>query len=287
MAFLFEVQNKGGGIQYDAEYVYHVLKEIGADDCEALFLHTDVMFGSPAPGIRRKEYLGAFYDILQSLHVKYLIVPTFTYSFCNKEDFDVRTSPTSMGALNEFIRKQEARYRTLDPLLSLSVPIALKERFAALGRHSLGVGSGMDMLHQMDGVKFLFFGARLGECFTYVHYVEKILDVPYRFDLAFSGNVIDWEGNLSNQEQYIHTACSGVKTAEYHYFEDYLADHGFLKRKRLGNKQVSCIFEKDAYREIANMLRRDINYFLQEPFQKSSLAKTYTMGLDGRKITHC
>ena len=76
-----------------------------------------------------------------------------------------------MGAFNEFIRKKEGRYRTLDPLLSLSVPDCLKGVFSAVGDHSLGEGSGLDLLHHMDGVKFLFFGARLGNCFTYVHYV--------------------------------------------------------------------------------------------------------------------
>ena len=87
-----------------------------------------------------------------------------------------------MGALSEYIRKQDGRYRTLDPLLSLSVPEKMKDKFSSVSDHSLGKGSGLDILHSLNSVKFLFLGAKQGECFTYVHYVEKMLEVPYRYD---------------------------------------------------------------------------------------------------------
>ena len=284
MDFLFRDEY---GRQFGEEDIYNTLKEDGAEDCEALFLHSDVMFGSTAKVFSRKEYLSRLYSVFEDLNIKYLIVPVFTYSFCNGEDYNVRTSRTSMGAFNEFIRKKEGRYRTLDPLLSLSVPDCLKESFSAVGDHSLGEGSGLDLLHHMDGVKFLFFGARLGNCFTYVHYVEKMRDVPYRFDLPFRGTIIDETGQRFERVQTIHTACGGVKPAEYYYFEDYLEEKGFLKKKLLGDKYVSCITEKDAHREISHMLDKNIHYFLEVPFQEKDLTHQYTMGLQGGRITHC
>ena len=133
-----------------------------------------------------------------------------------------------MGALNEFIRKKEGRYRTMDPLLSLSVPIEWKDYFQGYeGHHSLGAGGGLDAVHHMAGVKFLFLGAEMGDCFTYVHYVEKMLDVPYRFDMQFLGNVIDETGNQMERIQYIHTQCSGITLPpKYDYFEQELAEEG-------------------------------------------------------------
>lgn len=284
MGYLFEDQC---GKQYGMEDVYQTLKEVGAEDCETLFLHSDVMFGKVGKGFSRTEYLQSLYDILKEIHVKYLIVPTFTYSFCNKEDFNVKTSRTSMGAFNEYIRKKEGRYRTLDPLLSLSVPKSLQQRFSHVSDHSLGKGSGLDVLHQLDGVKFLFFGARLGNCFTYVHYVEKMRDVPYRFDLDFHGRIIDENEKVFEKTQTIHTACGGVKAGDYYYFEDYLEEKGVLLRRTLGDKIVSCISEKDAYQEISRMLDKNICYFLEEPYTEKDLTHQYTMGADGRKITHC
>ncbi len=284
MGYLFEDQQ---GKRYDEDDVYQSLREVGAGDCETLFLHSDVMFGKVGKGFSRKEYLGSLYHVFERLDVKYLIVPTFSYSFCNKEDYDVLKSRTLMGAFNEFIRKKQDRYRTMDPLLSLSVPIGLKDRFSEVSSHSLGEGSGLDLLHHMDGVKFLFFGARLGNCFTYTHYVEKMRDVPYRFDMAFHGRIFDENGKMSERTQFIHTACGGVKAGDYYYFEDYLEEKGMLRKRKLGDRMVSCISEKDAFGAISQMLDHNIHYFLEAPFTERDLSHEYTMGLDGGKITHC
>ncbi len=89
-----------------------------------------------------------------------------------------------------------------------------------MSNHSLGEGSALDILHHMDSVKFLFFGAEMADCFTYVHYVEKIMEVPYRFDMPFEGNIIYPDGIKLHRKQYIHTQCTGVKLpSKYDYFE--------------------------------------------------------------------
>lgn len=285
---MYELFTDSDGRSYQAENILETLKEIGADDCETLFIHSDVMFGKPAAGFRRKEYLKILNQVLIDLGVKSIIVPTFTYSFCNREDYDVMTSKTSMGSFNEYIRKLDGRYRTLDPLLSISVPESMKSKFENLSSHSLGADSGLDRIHHMDGVKFLFFGADMANCFTYVHYVEKMLDVPYRFDMPFEGNVIDYSGKTTRIEQCIHTQCKGIKLPErYGYFEADLIEKGMLKKKRLGDSFVSCLKEKDAYNEIADNIAKDINYYLAAPFSQDDLVYEYTYDLNRERITHC
>ena len=277
------------GKEYLEEDVYQALKSVNADDCDALFIHSDVTFGMAPTDFNKKEYLSALYNSIQKLNVHYLIVPTFTYSFCNHEDYDVKKSRTSMGAFNEFLRKLPNRYRTLDPLLSISVPSDLKIYFDHISEHSLGKGSGLDVVHnsKFGKVKFLFFGARLYDCFTYLHYVEKMKEVPYRFDMAFSGKVTNEQGQVHERTQYIHTACTGVTLREDTRFEDYLIEAGYLKKVRLGDSFVSCISEEDAYREINQALERDINHFLMYPFRESELIKKYTYDPSKKRITHC
>lgn len=193
-----------------------------------------------------------------------------------------------MGAFNEAVRKREGRYRTDDPLLSLSVPIELKPLFQNLGNHSLGEGSGLDILHHMDGVKFLFFGAEMAECFTYVHYVEKMMDVPYRFDMPFSGNVIYPDGSVKQKTQSIHTQCYGVKLpSKYDYFEHEMEEKGYLIKQRLGDKYIGCLAEKDAYREIKAHIEADIHYYLESPFTADQLVHKYTYSTENGRITHC
>lgn len=277
----------GNGKAYDASDVVKALKTIGADDCEALFIHSDVVFGNPPADFKRKEYLKALYQILLELKVP-MIVPTFTYSFCNHEDYDVKKSRTSMGALNEFIRKQEGRYRTLDPLLSLSVPMDMMKRFDVISDHSLGKGCGLDILHGMDGVKFLFFGAKQSECFTYVHYVEKMLKVPYRYDQPFDGVVIDYDERRFEKRQFIHTHCYGVVIPpNYGYFENELIEKGLIQKHRLGNSYVSCLNEKDAFREISSRIIKDPYYFVQGTYTDKDLIHKYSFGHNGERVTHC
>lgn len=276
------------GRGYHAEDVHVALREIGAGDCETLFIHSELMFGRAPEDFNRKEYLSILYETIKEVGAKNIIVPTFTYSFCNQEEYDVRASRTSMGALSEFVRRQEGRYRTHDPLLSISVPLCLKEKFEKIGNHSLGEGSAFDILHGMDGVKFLFFGAKQGECFTYVHYVEKMLDVPYRFDMSFCGKVIDERGTEREKEQIIHTRCYGVKLPEsYEYFEERLIEEGYVRKRQLGDSFVSCLSEADAYRQIIGAIKENPNYFVPDGYTENDLLHQYAMGLNGERITHC
>ena len=197
------------GNGYTQKDIYEALLGVGASECDTLFIHSDVFFGKPAQGFKRKEYLDILNDTINNLGVKNIIVPTFTYSFCNNEVYDVVNSKTFMGAYNEFIRKKDKRFRTIDPLLSVSVPNELKPLFDNISNHSLGPGSALDIIHNMNNVKFLFFGAEMSECFTYVHYVEEQIGVSYRYLKDFTGKYID-----SNGKEEIRTYSMNVRNLD-------------------------------------------------------------------------
>ena len=252
------------------------LKTVGADKCDILFVHTDVAFGIPNAALKRKQYLDALYESLLSLNVGTLIFPSFTYSFCNNENYDVRNSKTSMGALIEHIRKKEGVRRSLDPLLSM-IAIGKQENIVEgnVGNHSLGKDSVFNRLHNCGNAKFLFFGAD----FTYVHYVEKMLDVPYRFDKAFNGKIIDYSGNEYDDIHYIHTQCGGVKLKNYQQMKKELIAEGKLQTAKLGNSEIT-------YNAIYNRITSNINSFV-EPFTEADLTHEYTFGKNGERVTHC
>ena len=143
---------------YHVQDIVDILRSVEADKCDYLFVHTDISFGKPL--LKRKAYCSAFYECLRELGVGTLVFPAFSYSFNNGEDYDVLSSKTSMGALIEYIRKQPGVVRSLDPMLSL---IAVGKDTNWLkniyGNNSLGAGSGLDLLHHLPNVKFLFLGA--------------------------------------------------------------------------------------------------------------------------------
>jgi aminoglycoside 3-N-acetyltransferase len=272
---------------YTLNDVIDALKSVHANECDILFVHTDVAFGTLNPEIRRKEYLHYLYEALQALNVGTIVLPAFTFSFCNNEIYDMKNSRTLMGALNEYIRIQPGVVRTRDPLLSMIIFGKEKNMFENIGKSSLGKDSAYDILHKHENVKFLFFGAEIGECFTFVHYVEEMLKVPYRFHMAFTGDIIDTSGHMYKDTYKIYTNCAGVKPACFYYFENYLLEQGFLKKVKLGEKPVTCISEKDAYSETIKKLNENINYFLEKPFSINDLVCEYTKGKNGERVISC
>lgn len=265
------------------------LRELGAADCDVLFVQSGVMFGAPNPELRRKEYTALLFEALRELRVGTIIVPTFTFSFCNGEAYDVSRSKSCMGALSEYIRTQDGAVRTLDPLLSM---VTLGKESDLLGQalapNSLGEGSGYDRIHRAgDRVKFLCYGSDFCEYFTYIHYVEKMLDVPYRFDMRFDGTIIAADGTQSARTQYIHTACAGVEPAAFPQLRQYLIDRGEMRAARAGEADLVCVPEPAVYGAIERKLSENINYFLARPFTAADLTHEYKYGKDGNRVTHC
>jgi len=189
------------------------LDEVGAADVQILYMHSGITFGTPNPRLSRQELLGCLYEITDSLGVPTLCVPTFTFSFCNGEDYHVQNSRCRMGALNEYVRKLPNALRSRDPLLSNALIGEDHDLVENLGKQSIGAGSTFDKLHRRGGrVKFLFFGASLSECFTYTHYVEERLRAPFRYHRQFAGLITDG-GRTWHDVYTLFVRYQGVKPA--------------------------------------------------------------------------
>ncbi len=144
------------------------LDGVQAHDCRVLYMHSGLSFGLPNPELGRAQLLDAIYQTVRGLGVPTLCVPTFTFSFCNGEDYDSKRSRSRMGALNEYIRQRPEAVRSVDPLMSVAVVGEDRDLAENLGHASIGINSTFDKLSRRQGVKFLFLGVRLGDCFTYI-----------------------------------------------------------------------------------------------------------------------
>ncbi len=275
------------GKPYTPSSITEKLYEVGVNKGDILFIHTDIMFGKLNPSLGRKSYLQSLYQILLDIKADTLFFPAFTYSFCNHENYDVLNSKTSMGALIEFIRRQPGAYRSLDPILSI---VAIGNNNIILcdpiADNSLGVDSGFDRLHRLNNVKFLFFGADIGDCFTYLHYIEKVLDVPYRYDQLFEGYVIDYNGIRKFCKQAIHTMCSGIEYRDFSFQKNVLIREGLLRVTNIGDLELGCISEHDVYNYFCDLIKKDL-FSLVKPFKREELRKEYQYGKNGERVTHC
>lgn len=232
------------------------LQAVGAADCDILYIHTDMTFGLPA--LKRRELLAELLGLIESLGVGTLVFPTFTFSFCNDEVFDVQNSSTPMGALNEYARKTGRGIRSRDPLLSVYVLGEPLNLVADLGIYSIGKGSNYDRLHECGKeTKFLFFGADMRNCFTYVHYMEATVSIPYRYDRAFAGTIIDNGETYENQEYILYSTYANVRLNPVPVVYNAMKRKNQLSVAGIGDSQVCCFSEKDAYNTIYELLMDD------------------------------
>lgn len=285
--YLFKTQ-EGKELRHD-DFV-NALRQIGACDCKTLFVHSDVMFGAVNPEIRRRDFTSLLLNIFDCLNVENIIMPVFSYSFNNGKDFDVKESRSLMGTLSEAFRKTEGVYRTIDPICSFAIKGKLAEEFKTFKneKNALGKNSCYDFLDKQSDVKYLFFGADLADCFTYVHFVERIINVSYRFDMTFNGNITDYEGRTYNTDWAISTQCGGVKLYDKNeHFKKQLIEEKKLLWMPFGEKELACISQDDARKAIHENIEANKFYFLEKPYTDADLTHEYVMKQEGKPVTHC
>ena len=251
------------------------LHAVRAQECDVLYIHTGMRFGTPAGGISRKALLGSLLDALESLGVGTLIFPTFTFSFCNNEAYDRQKSPSQMGALNEFARKSGKGVRSADPLLSVYVIGKRTDLAENLSQYSIGEGSNYDKLHRCgEKVKFLFFGADMRECFTYTHYMEAILKSPYRYNREFSGTIID-NGQSRPATCYLYSSYANCTLNPEPVVYSEMKRRSQLLYTGLGDGTVLTLEEQDGFATIAELLEKDPYCLTDGTFDPARADRTY------------
>lgn len=254
-------------------HLVKLLREMGAHDCDVLFVHSAINFGTPNMKIR-KLIPEKLLEVLRSLNIPTLCMPTFTFSFCNGKDYNPVESRSKMGALNEVFRKQEGVIRSDDPLMSVALEGERKELVTSVGSHSISENSTYDKLHHLsNGVKFLFLGPRIGDCFTFMHYLEWLFDVDYRYIRSFRGNIIK-NGVSKTVEQDLFVRYKGVTpNANSLVYGDKMVEAGVAKRKIWGTGNIELIDEKNGTEYYKQCLLSDPHFFVD--IDSSIKDKTY------------
>ncbi len=251
------------------------LAKVKAADCQVLYLHSGLSFGVPNSELRRSDLLAAIYDTIRELGVPTLCVPTFTFSFCNSEDYNVAESKSHMGALNEFIRRRPEATRSLDPLMSVAMVGTDRDLVENLGHESIGADSTFDKLSRRRGVKFLFLGVLPGDCFTYMHYLEWKDKVPYRYNREFSGRITAY-GRTYEDTYTLFVRYRGVTpNAASHAYAKMLQERGHLRVLPFGDSHIGCVAEPEASAAYLELLRAQPDFFIERPFSPGDVDKTF------------
>jgi len=253
-----------------SSHLLRLLERVKAPEARVLYMHTGLTFGSPNLELGRQGLLKILGELILSMGVPTLCVPTFTFSFCNGEDYNVQNSRSRMGALNEYIRKLPGTIRSVDPLMSSALIGADRDLVENLGKNSIGCNSTFDKLHRRgSSVKFLFLGTTVSECFTYTHYVEEQRNVSYRYNRSFSGKITS-DGQTWEDEYALFVRYRGVVPSSNQMLERSLLAKGALRKEACGESSISCVDEPVAYDMIARHLQENPQcYVAEDPGDKN------------------
>jgi len=272
--YLFKHQDQ----LYSASDLQNVLRHLAADQCDVLYIHTGMQFGLPNLQLGRSGVLEAMADILYGLGVSTLVMPSYTFSFCSGKEFDRSKSPSSMGALNEYMRVRHQWSRSCDPLLSNILHGQERGLITKIGKNSVGLGSTFDLLSALNArVKFLFLGPRIHDCFTYMHYLEAVKQVPYRYDFTFKGTIID--GDYCYEDEYkLFIRDEGVQAGGgAKIYENILIERNLAKFQRVGGGAITVVDLDSARRLYFELLEMAPNFFIEEVFSEPVRSNSFTL----------
>lgn len=123
-----------------------------------------------------------------------LLIPTFHFGFSNQGIYDYRSTPSSTGALGNAALKRNDFRRTSHPMHSFSVWGKDQDLLCSMqNANSFGEDSPFAYMHKYNVVQIML-GTDYQRSMTFVHYVENMADVPYRFYKEFTGEYTDEEG---------------------------------------------------------------------------------------------
>jgi len=191
-------------------------------------------------------------------------VPTFTYSFCKKEQFDVNHSKSTVGIFSEFVRNQPSAIRSKDPIFShAAIGKDAEKLLQEVSPVCFGEDSFYDRFYKADG-KIVNFGKFFD--ITFLHYIEKKFGVDYRFEKTFSGNIIHEDGRVEAKEAsfYVRYLPEDGRTIEYDMptLGNELRKRVLLTKVPLGDSFILFSKAKDCFDVGMDMLNTNPYAFL-------------------------
>jgi aminoglycoside 3-N-acetyltransferase len=249
----------------NAADIIEALHEIGIAPSDILFVHSDLTAFGKLALLDRDNLCRTLIDTLQKSIGRQgtLIMPTFTYSFCQGLPYDLYNSPSTVGALTEYFRRQTEVIRTRHPLFSVAICGPQKEVLQQVDLDSFGPHSIFALMRKGKG-KFLFFGAAFQAC-TFIHHIEQMHGVPYRYMKEFLGTIKEGEQEYSAIATYFVRYLEKNVIVDLKRFEKYLLENEIMVEAKLGKGRLLAIEAEQLFQAGWKLLDQDIYYFLKEP----------------------
>ena len=186
-----------------------------------------------------------------------VMIRTFTWDFCHGEPFDIRTSPSRVGALGNAAMKRADFKRTGHPIYSWMVWGKRAGEILQMDQsNAFGPGSVFDFL-DINHAKQLTLGNTSSDSTTQMHHVEAACKVPYRFDKPFTGEYTDYSGNTCLKTYSMHVRPLNLKVTNTEVDRD-------ERGKELEKRGIMKVKHLDEMTLVSTILLHELTEFLTE-----------------------
>lgn len=238
------------------------LRKAGIARGDAIFVHSDVkVFGKIA--LRNKTVLmRSLAEVLEKSvgEEGTVVMPTFSYSFCKGETYDRAQTRSTVGALTDFFRTEPGVERSIHPMFSVAAWGAHRASFMETSRDSFGAGTAFETLRRLRGT-IVLFGTDFQAC-TFLHHIEQMHAVPYRFMKTFEGTIVDGAASYRDAYTYFVRPLDGTIENDFNVIEPHLREKGLLREASVGNGVIRAVSAEQLYKEGMRLLDRDPHFFV-------------------------
>jgi aminopeptidase-like protein/aminoglycoside N3'-acetyltransferase len=192
-------------------------KEAGVQEGDVVLVHSSIKstfrrYLKLGTKLTAQDILESFLNAVGSSGT--LLFPLFNFDFSNGVPFDIRNTPSHMGALTEAARMYPLAVRTGHPIYSFAVIGAHAEKFEKIDNFSgYGSDSPFAVLREMDG-KIAVLDLPDQNSMTFYHHVEEMYEVDYRYHKEFTANYTGASGKTKSKKYglFVRNIEKGVLT---------------------------------------------------------------------------
>lgn len=248
---------------YDRKSLATAVRDSGVVSGDILFCHSNIgFFGRPdcemTPAGLGQMVINAVLDVIGDEGT--FVVPTFSYSFAKGEDFEPAKTPSVCGMLTDYVMRHPNAVRSHHPDFSVTAIGARAEELTEnVPANAFGADSFFGRFERMNG-KICNFNFDAGS--TFAHYVERTLNVPYRYDKKFFGNIIvDGVSTPSHSINFVHDLNEPALAAVFEPFHERAVETTVANVVPVGRGNV-CTLSARGVRDLIEATIQDEPLFL-------------------------
>lgn len=218
----------------------------------------------------RREFIDAAFNKLFSIGMgREILLPAFNYDFTKTKKFDVDLDLPQVGRIPREATQRSGWHRSLTPVYSfLSNQSSPPQYLEPFSENSLFA----DLVSNEGEIILLGVGC---ERLTFLHHVEHVFEVPYRYEKSFDGEVIQGK-NASSVKVKFHVRPHELNIDyDFMRIENYLLDIGAV---RSSSEMTLAVKPRLAMEGLLDALEKDSSFLLTQASRTKVSEKLSQLG---------